>query len=728
MRKRSMKYLSFIVALCLLFTACGGSASGNAASTQKEDNTESTSTYESVSESLIPETEPETEAETEPEPEPLEVVTVSSENLTADSNMGVKVELSPLLFDYVEDEFDVSIQSAGTETADNGDWQATVYEINIGDMRDLDTWIDIRIPYEGKFCDTGEDPAKCVGAKYLNEDTGEWEDVLFDVDAEAGEVVIHTDHLSKYGCFEVKNAGLRKAYISNIDEDYLYDDIDLDQAKTAVAEYAANGGPAEKCYKLGEVPLKTLYEEVLLSPANTFNDWVGNTGTALSLSDFFFFTEKYAKINENFWDKMGTAGFILGGIGVVNQMVRDDRTDAETAGMIKDLGLWMLGGAAEIAGGTLGTALVGVTVLDKAIQSFGEAAKNYRVERINNIYVYYNDVYSKPGYHARTSKEWRDVVARCVNESEGDDAKFKQLLEDDIDTYARAFFNGPIDTDAWEIQADFAEHYSGARVGVITKDEEEELVKNYKERMYQRLSAAIMKELQKDYQLKIKQQYLKSVEGIKDELNRTVAFNIHEVLDDEKQEPKFGEYQLRFSPLSGAASTKEALKSWTGKLKKDGTANTEVSVIGYIIAGLPNTVDVYEPKADLDKDEPVMSAAFSFSYPTTEIVIGDTDDFTGTWYVIGKSGEPSDLGYQIEKNGTDSYIITPVGKYADGEPSPGVVSERNNKELVLDVPSNQGQIHIYLNDNNHITMSGINVISDGKIVSSGITWDCVRGK
>ncbi len=113
--------------------------------------------------------------------------------------------------------------------------------------------------------------------------------------------------------------------------------------------------------------------------------------------------------------------------------------------------------------------------------------------------------------------------------------------------------------------------------------------------------------------------------------------------------------------------------------------------------------------------------------PTTEIVIGDMDDFVGTWYVIGKSGEPSDLGYQIEKNGTDSYIITPVGQYANGEPSPGVVSERNNKELILDVPSNQGPIYINLNDKNHITISGINVISEGKIALSGITWDCVRG-
>ena len=57
-------------------------------------------------------------------------------------------------------------------------------------------------------------------------------------------------------------------------------------------------------------------------------------------------------------------------------------------------------------------------------------------------------------------------------------------------------------------------------MGVITKDEEEELVKEYKLRMYQRLSGAILKEQQKDYQLKVRQNYLKALNNIKAELNK----------------------------------------------------------------------------------------------------------------------------------------------------------------------------------------------------------------
>ena len=109
------------------------------------------------------------------------------------------------------------------------------------------------------------------------------------------------------------------------------------------------------------------------------------------------------------------------------------------------------------------------------------------------------------------------------------------------------------------------------------------------------------------------------------------------------------------------------------------------------------------------------------------MVSEDTDAFVGKWYVIGKSGELTQLCYQIEKNGAGSYTFTAVGELGDGEPYSCEISERNDKELVLDIPSNLGPIYICLTDSDHITISGINAVSEGKIVLSGITWDCVRG-
>lgn len=716
MRRRSMRYLSLTVAFSIIFTACSGSGGGNSAGIQKNDTTENTVTHETVPVSHT--------TETEPEPEPAEVVTVSSENLTADSNLGVKLELSPFLFDYMEDELDVSIQPTGTETADNGDWQANTYEINIGDMHDLDTWIDIRIPYDDKFCDSGEDPSQCVGAKYLNEDTGEWEDVLFDVDAEAGEVVIHTDHLSKYGCFEIKNAGLRNAYISKIDSKALLDSMNgnyVNESAEALAEFAAKGGVGERCFKLGQNAMKDV-----VAALNYAFSRVNDTSSVLQLKDLFFFTEEYAIKNPKLWNGIAAVGLGLSAASLGLEICKRDKTNEDILNIYKDAGMLLLSATAETA---LGISLVGVSMIDRSITEFGKAAQNYKVERINNLYLYYNDKF--PGgldygtnHVARTTREWRDIVAKAVVDSEGNEKEFKKIIEDEIDSYARKFFKES-DNVKWQLQTDFAEHFSGARVADITPDQEEDLVKNYKQRMYQRLSGAILKEMQNDYQRRIEKNLLDSMNDVKDELNRTITFNIHENMDD-KDEPEYGGYQLRFAELSYGANSGKALKNWSGQLKKDGTAITETTVIGYIISGLPDHLNVYDPDANMDSDEPVTSATFSFNYPITEIIIGDEDDFAGIWYILDDSGERTGGAFKIDKTGSDSYTVTLTGDGIKGDPLPGVVTEKNNKEMTLDVPVNKGPVNILLADGNHMTISGINLLSGEKVED---TWDfnCVRG-
>ncbi|MCR5008320.1 MAG: hypothetical protein K6A76_07045 [Oribacterium sp.] len=716
MRNQFTKRLCLIISMCLLFSSCKSSGGGNTGTSQNPENNGKPAVSESTAETNPP------VKETEPEKEPPEVVTVTAEDMTTDSKTGVRLELSPFMFDYPEDELSVSIQPEGTETADNGDWQITAYDIDIGDMHDLDTFIDIRIPYDGKFCDSGEDPAECVGAKYLNEKTGEWEDVLFDVDKEAGEVVIHTDHLSKYGCIEVKNAGLRNAYISKIDAGELYDSLYggyIDKSKAALAEYAAKGGPGEECFKLGELAMTDIFTEL-----NSAVSQVNDTGTALQLSDLFFFTEKYAKFNEGFWDKMGDVGFVFGAVNIGIEVAKSDKTPEDILTIYKDTGMWLLGAGADTA---LGISLVGVSMIDRTITEFAKAAQGYVMERINNVYLYYNDKF--PGgkdygtsHVARTTKEWRDIVANAVAESDGNEKEFKKIIEDEIDTYARKFFKES-DNVAVQIQSDFAEHFSGGRVGVITKDQEETLVKQYKERMYQRLSGAILKEMQNDYQRKVEQRLLEKMNEVKEELNRTIYFDIHEDLED-KSEPTLGGYQLRFAELSSAARP----AGWSGKLKEDGTAETQATVIGYIIAGIPDHLNVYEPDADMDSAEPVMTAGFSFDFPTTEIVIGGTGDFAGKWYIIGKSGNRTDNYILVEKNSEDSYTTTFYADNGDhGNPGMCTVMEKSSKEMLMDAPDNKGPMRWILTDSDHMTMSGINLHTGDKILGT-MDWNLVRGQ
>ena len=129
-----------------------------------------------------------------------DVATLSPETTGIKLENGVSVELGGYVLDG-EEELTVTKQPV-EENKDEG-YKIEAYDFKLGDMSGLSDFITLRIPYDASYCEDGQDPAKCVGAKYKNETTGQWEDVLFEVNAATKELVIYTDHLSTFGAFHV---------------------------------------------------------------------------------------------------------------------------------------------------------------------------------------------------------------------------------------------------------------------------------------------------------------------------------------------------------------------------------------------------------------------------------------------------------------------------------------------------------------------------------------------
>lgn len=140
-------------------------------------------------------------------------LTLSPETTAVTTADGITVDVGDFVLDG---EAELTVAKQPVEEHKEEGYQIEAYDISLGDMHELDDYITIRIPYDTGFCEEGQDPARCVGAKYKNETTGEWEDVLFEVDAAANELVIYTDHLSTYGVFYVENEGKRNAYITDV--------------------------------------------------------------------------------------------------------------------------------------------------------------------------------------------------------------------------------------------------------------------------------------------------------------------------------------------------------------------------------------------------------------------------------------------------------------------------------------------------------------------------------
>ncbi len=72
---------------------------------------------------------------------------------------------------------------------------------------------------------------------------------------------------------------------------------------------------------------------------------------------------------------------------------------------------------------------------------------------------------------------------------------------------------------------------------------------------------------------------------------------------------------------------KRGKESWSGKLRSEGVASTKFTLVGYLLAGCPNELQLFPPDADPDNDEPELTLGFKLSAPVTEVTIGGAPTF-----------------------------------------------------------------------------------------------------
>lgn len=142
--------------------------------------------------------------------------------------------------------------------------KVTAYDFELAGQSEFDDVIIIAIPYDTKYVEAGAE-SECVGAKYYNQYTGEWEGVHYEVDVENRRVLIYTTHLSTYGVFQVKNENTRKAYITDV---YAFmGRMNTEKSYEVIQEVAEQGQPGSAAFEAG---------------FNVVNSVVGDTGTALT--------------------------------------------------------------------------------------------------------------------------------------------------------------------------------------------------------------------------------------------------------------------------------------------------------------------------------------------------------------------------------------------------------------------------------------------------------------
>ncbi len=517
---------------------------------------------------------------------------------------GVQIEFTPGL--NVPEDVSLTVTKLDSITDDEIGALYTVYDFSLGDAHDLGGYVSIRIPYDGSGIEAGEDPAQCIAGMYYNEETGEWESVLYDVDTESKELIIYTDHLSSYGCFEFANVGMRMMKITRINDWMM--DIDQDKVFEAVQELIANEGvPGEACRLMTKPVLEESFNALAAANSATADKAtvIGNLTTLFisgsGLGDV---------IGNNEWANafttaLGYAGIATSIASLAGTALKADKTNNEIIGMYKDA-VYLLGSLTQSS--TLGTIGASVWLIDKGLMDMGNYSYDKIAEDTTKAYRHY---YSK--YMTRTRAEWRwafkDVAMQAISNRENAETAVMK----EIDRWCGLFWS--IDTDTYtNILIDVDQKGRGwpdaATKEAITADYKRDLI---------RLLQPIIEDVQQDLEWKLLEEQEKAFDKIKKMLNTTLTFELTEEMKEGQKEAKYYQYTAVFATLSSIADP----ESWKVTLSKDGLTIVKATLIGYLVAGRPMEIHLYAPGKTPGADPPDRKIPFSYKAPKTTIPIGD---------------------------------------------------------------------------------------------------------
>ena len=482
----------------------------------------------------------------------------------------------------------LEIKKLPEKVDENNGVKVTAYDFSIGDQSDFDDVLTITLPYDHTYTEEGLE-GECVGAKYYNQSTGEWEGVYYEVDAENRQVLIYTTHLSTYGVFQVKNENTRKAYITDV---YAIASL-LNTGKSfeIIQELAEKGQPGTAAFEAG-------FEAI--------NSAVGNTGNAVTTLTLG------GQYEGALADSLGKGsqhlGLALAAVQTCYDFTYKFNDDQEKLSTLTNLVKNLANNAVGYFGSSaLQVGFAAVSVFDMILSTVQSDMMELKLENIGDVYQYYNDA-EEP----RSVKEWRKIFINILRDNADDPQKAQQLINQEIDKFCARFWGlgyGKVK----EIAGVAGKKYSFDE-RTWTKDREV-LTEQYRAYLLTRLQAPLTsarKFLLNQAQEQAQAEFEKQLRALQRELNKTVKVQIIEQ-PEEEGEYQYSGYTLQFAPLSNSANT----KNWSGTMPDGGEMNTSFTVLGHMQSGSPNQLELYPP----GEDTPELTVGFKVAYPLTTIYL-----------------------------------------------------------------------------------------------------------
>ncbi len=503
----------------------------------------------------------------------------SLDGVIMEAKEGIKIDLSCTTGIAAPD---VTLCKVETDIGKKINASVAAYDIKVSGNSSFSIPIEITLPYDSGYIENGEVIENCVTAAYYNEESKEWEPMFCHVNEKSGNVTIVTDHLSSYSVFTFKNVQSRLAKIEyNImaplpsDNSKAYEVFDELLAK--------KGKPGSACLKFG---IDLAGDAVNLSNFSGLYESVNDTAAAGGASSMFSTINSY----------MSNLGKALTVYSVASDLYNGKIETANYTAM------------KYVAGENIAwlspIAAVGVFAIDYSLTAFAESVFGDRKELFVQAYhKYYQEKY--PNITAHLYSVFYEAYLRYKN---GEIFDLKQELDNELKSFVREFWDNPQNVYIYLSEVIKGSPWGGD--GYLSAELEKDIAEAYYNEIIKYRVPAIVKKLSNEIKYKCYSDYINAQEKLTDYLNKVVAFKIYEERASDDAPYQYAKYIVRINTNSSENGT---IRGWTGKMDNTGKAETSFTRLGYILAGAPASVSIYEPGDNPDNATPVKTVNFDFS-------------------------------------------------------------------------------------------------------------------
>ena len=583
------------------------------------------------------------------------------------TDSGVTVDFGP--YNGMDGE-KVSIKALSSDSDSIEGGTRTSYDISAGERTEFDGLLTITLPYDESQTDSADEEGSVL-AEYYNPETSDWQFVDYTVNTHDNTVTIITDHLSQYCTVTLQDAGSPYALLSKFTSKRLEDETAL----AILREFEASGKPGET----GDALLDDFYKKLFsadrpegfglaeIELIKDVQDWM--IDVAELAAEGLGYKQVANVLEKTSYMLLGLSALSLGNT-MMDAYKGDESAETVAAEAYKlsyNVGVALLD-KAGITIGMVQLSLLGVIAIDYSLNKFMvEADKTYK-DALFHVVIAYNEK-----IHPWKEEEWYARIMGLYKTRGDDPKKFNTALCGIMENYSsRYFFDNPEEQLVATNEAGLHAYTTG--ILPETNAAKEYCIEQYMVRLGEYLQP-VLEDVVKRIQYDNRKAYSKNATELRKALNAPLIFEIvEEIPDGEKS---------KYAGCTIDICRPDALvdENWTAVLDKEGRATIDATILGYMQAGIPTQLRLWNKGDDEFEKDPIMTQAFNVTEKVTVIPLGGIsekyllyqDTFeVGAYYGGRTIDEFYDAHGSLQKGRSldefkrdYGYIITIEGKGAD---------------------------------------------------------------